>query len=78
MAYTLIWSDDAQEDIRAIISYLLDFWSDDVAERFQIDLLRLAVKLSKCPTQAGGIDNCQPFGSYVFSLTIRCSILSSN
>ena len=30
MAYTLIWSDDAQDDIRDIISYLLDFWGDDV------------------------------------------------
>ena len=36
MAYTVIWSDDAQENIWTIISYLLDFWGDTVAERLVI------------------------------------------
>ncbi len=49
MAYTLIWSDDAQENIRAIISYLLDYWGDDVAERFSERLVTAGRQIERMP-----------------------------
>jgi len=49
MAYTLIWSDDAQENIRAIISYLLDYWGDDVAERFSERLVAAGRQIERMP-----------------------------
>lgn len=49
MAYTLIWSDDAQENIRAIISYLLDFWGDAVAEQFSERLVRAGRQIEQMP-----------------------------
>ena len=49
MAYTLIWSDDAQENIRDIISYLLDSWGDPVAERFSERLVAAGRRIEQMP-----------------------------
>jgi addiction module RelE/StbE family toxin len=39
MAKEVVWQPDAKEDFREIVSYLLDTWPSDVAEKFteQID-----------------------------------------
>lgn len=49
MAYTLIWSADAQEYIKSVISYLLDFWGDDVAERFSERLVTAGRQIEQMP-----------------------------
>ncbi|MBN8823723.1 MULTISPECIES: type II toxin-antitoxin system RelE/ParE family toxin [unclassified Spirosoma] len=49
MAYSLIWSEDAQENIRTIINYLLDFWGDDVAEQFSERLIKAGHQLEQLP-----------------------------
>lgn len=49
MAYTLIWSDDAQENIRQIIAYLLEYWGDAVAERFSDRLVSAGGQLEQLP-----------------------------
>ena len=49
MAYTLIWSDDAQENVRDVISYLLDSWSDAVAEQFSERLVTAGRQIEQMP-----------------------------
>ncbi len=34
MAYTIVWTDNAREDLQQIVSYLKTNWSDTVAEKF--------------------------------------------
>lgn len=49
MAYTLIWSDDAQENVRTIIDYLLDFWGATVAEQFSERLVMAGRQIEQMP-----------------------------
>ena len=49
MAYALIWSDDAQENIRDVISYLLDNWGDPSAERFSDRLIAAGRQIEQMP-----------------------------
>ena len=49
MAYTLIWSDDAQENIRDVIRYLLYSWGDTVAEQFSERLVVAGRQIENMP-----------------------------
>ncbi len=48
MAYTIVWTDNAKEDLQQIISYLRANWSDGVAENFVETVLH---KISLLETQ---------------------------
>ena len=34
MAHEIVWSENAREDFREIVNYLIDEWADDFAEKF--------------------------------------------
>ncbi len=48
MAYTIVWTENAKEDLQQIISYLKINWSDAVAEKFVETVLH---KISLLETQ---------------------------
>lgn len=47
MAYQVIWSDDAQEDIHEILDQLLNNWGDKVADKFSQSIIEVAYILEK-------------------------------
>jgi len=49
MAYQVIWSDEAQNEIRAILTYLMDTWNDKIAENFSRQIGEVAELLTKQP-----------------------------
>ena len=49
MAYTLIWSEDDQENIHQILTYLLDAWDDTVADQFSERLVKAGRQLENMP-----------------------------
>ncbi len=52
MAYQIVWHDNAKEDLRDILNYLLDNWSDEVAEKFNDMLFSKLQNLEKIHTLA--------------------------
>jgi plasmid stabilization system protein ParE len=49
MAYTLIWSEDAQENVHQILDYLLDSWGDAIADQFSERLIKAGRQLENMP-----------------------------
>ena len=49
MAYQIVWHDNAKEDLRDILNYLLDNWSDEVAEKFNDALFGKLQSLERNP-----------------------------
>jgi plasmid stabilization system protein ParE len=49
MDYQIIWSDDAQEEIRLILDFLLDERSDSQAHRFSEQMIQVSTILEKQP-----------------------------
>ncbi len=47
--FKVVWSADAKENIRDIFDYLLDNWSDAVAEKFTDNILALTLQLETFP-----------------------------
>ncbi len=49
MVHEIIWSDEAQEDYTAIVNYLLDGWSFEVADAFTDELSKKIAMLEQHP-----------------------------
>lgn len=49
MAVTIIWTRQASEDFQAILSYLRDNWSDDIAINFKESTYRKVALLESMP-----------------------------
>lgn len=49
MAYRIIWTKNAREDLKAIIKYLKEEWSLTVAEKFIIDVYQKIDLISNFP-----------------------------
>ncbi|MBC7572192.1 MAG: type II toxin-antitoxin system RelE/ParE family toxin [Spirosoma sp.] len=49
MAYTIAWGQEAEENYHAIISYLLDVYSFDVADRFTESIMAKVTLLEHSP-----------------------------
>lgn len=49
MAYEIEWTLNAREDLKAIISYLQDEWSEGIAENFVIECFSKIDLISKFP-----------------------------
>ena len=47
MAYQVIWSDEAQNEVRDILTYLMDTWNDKIAENFSQQISEVAELLTK-------------------------------
>jgi plasmid stabilization system protein ParE len=49
MVWEIIWSKNAQEDLRQIVQYLTDFWSEQLALKFYNDTMRQIDTLAQMP-----------------------------
>ncbi|MBC7890913.1 MAG: type II toxin-antitoxin system RelE/ParE family toxin [Sphingobacteriaceae bacterium] len=49
MALALVWSDEAEEEFKDIIAYLLDEWGDESARRFSDRLDKKLTSLGSMP-----------------------------
>jgi plasmid stabilization system protein ParE len=49
MAYTVIWSEKAQQQISQIIDYLYDNWSFEIAEKFADQMTKSSEQLAQFP-----------------------------
>lgn len=49
MEYTIAWTEDAKEDVRVILDYLLDNWEDGVTNRLADEIRKVADQLSAFP-----------------------------
>ncbi len=47
MDYQIIWSSEAQDEIRAILDFLLDNWGDTVADRFSDQIFQVSANYSE-------------------------------
>ena len=56
MDYQIIWSDEAQEEIYSVLNYLLDEWSDNVAQKFSEQMAQIGSVLEKHPFAGQGDD----------------------
>ena len=54
MDYQIIWSEEAQDEIHAILNYLLDEWGDSVADRFSNQMVQVGSILEKHPFAGQG------------------------
>ena len=69
MDYQIVWSEDAQENYRAIATYLLDVYSFEVADRFTDTVANKVLLLEKTPFIGRRLENLSavrkfPVGPY--------------
>ncbi|KAB7730979.1 type II toxin-antitoxin system mRNA interferase toxin, RelE/StbE family [Rudanella paleaurantiibacter] len=49
MQYTIAWTENARDEIRAILDYMLDHWEDGVTNRLADEIQKVADQLSAFP-----------------------------
>lgn len=59
MAYKIIWTENAREDLKEIVNYLQEEWSHHIAEEFIVELYLKLELIRKYPNTGKASQNIQ-------------------